>query len=137
MPLVDSRRRDLAKIHLAAKQLGLDREAYEAMLWSIARVHSAADLDEGGRRAVLDHLRARGFTPTRKGRPAPANDRAPLLRKIDAQLAAAGRGREYVEKGMLRRMFGAGAPTRLEWCTPDQLHKIVAALSYDAKRRAK
>lgn len=135
-PPNDARRRELGMIHIAAKQLGIEGETYAAMLWSVARVHSAKDLDEAGRRAVIEHLKARGFQPKHKGRPRPSNDRSPLLGKIDALLAAAGRGREYVEKGMLRRMFGPGAPLRLEWCTPDQLRKIVAALSYDAKRRA-
>lgn len=65
----DNRRRDLAAIHCAAKELGLERDAYEAMLYSVARVRSAADLDHAGRRQVLDHLRACGWRPRRSGRP--------------------------------------------------------------------
>lgn len=129
----DARHRELAKIHLAAKQLGFDRTTYEAMLWSIARVRSAKDLDEAGRRAVLEHLKARGFKPKRKGRPAPANDRAPLIGKIDALLGD--RPRAYAE-GILKHMYGDTAPGRLEWANPEQLRKVVAALNYDAKRRA-
>lgn len=134
----DPRRRELAAIHVAKAQLGLDDETYRAILWSVARVHSAADLDHAGRHAVLDHLRARGFgrpqrTPLH-GRPHNINseDRGPLLRKIQALLADAARPWAYAH-GMARRMF------RVEdcaFCNPDQLGRIVAALCYDQKRRA-
>lgn len=133
----DRRSTELAKIHLGAKQLGLDDDAYRAMLWTVARVRSARDLDEGGRRAVLEHMKARGFKTRRKGRPTPSDDRGALLAKIDAQLAAAGRDRDYVERGMLRRMLGPEAPARLDWCTPEQLRKITAALWYDARRKGR
>jgi phage gp16-like protein len=57
---------ELAKIHIGAEQIGLrrhgDDSAYRDMLWSIARVRSAKDLDAGGRQAVLKHLRNCGFT---------------------------------------------------------------------------
>lgn len=56
----DRRRRDLARIHLAKKELALDDEAYRDLLWAIARVRSAADLDWTGRRRVLEHLRKLG-----------------------------------------------------------------------------
>lgn len=54
----DLRARELAAIHVARRMLGLDEETYRLMLWTVARVHSAADLDHAGRQAVLDHLRA-------------------------------------------------------------------------------
>ncbi len=55
-----SRNAELGAIHTAARAHrlidGSDRSAYEAMLWTIARVKSAGDLDDFGRRRVLDHL---------------------------------------------------------------------------------
>ncbi|MCE2646588.1 MAG: regulatory protein GemA [Burkholderiaceae bacterium] len=51
------RRAELAQIHIAAKQLGIDRDTYEAMLHAVARVRSAGDLDWSGRKRVLEHLR--------------------------------------------------------------------------------
>ncbi|HYW03575.1 MAG TPA: regulatory protein GemA [Gammaproteobacteria bacterium] len=131
-PQTDSRRRDLAKIHLAAKQLGMDDETYRDMLWTVARVRSAGDLDQHGRRAVLEHLRAVGWAPSaRSKRPRVSADRAGMVSKIDAMLAEAGRRREYAD-GMARRMFRV---ERVEWCHPGQLRRIVAALTYDQKRR--
>lgn len=129
--MTDARRNDLAKIHVAKKQLGLDDETYRDMLWTLARVRSAADLDDAGRKAVLEHLQARGFRPKRKRGPTPAGDRAPLLRKVYALLGD--RPVAYAE-GILKHMFGDAAPARLEWATPEQLRKAVAALSYDQRR---
>lgn len=129
----DTRKSDLAKIHLAKKQLGMDDDAYRDMLWSVARVKSAADLDSTGRARVLGHLRSRGFRPKQRGRTTPAGDREFLIRKIRKQCQVAGVWSEYAD-GMARRMFGV---ERFEWCNPDQLRRIVAALNYHIKRQGK
>lgn len=127
----DRRNKALAAIHIAMKQLGLDRETYEQMLWTLARVKSSRDLDEHGRRAVIEHLKARGFKD--RSRPQPGMDRAPLVKKIKAMLIATNRPNEYAD-GMSRHMFHVD---RFEWCNPEQLRKLVAALTYDAQRQAK
>lgn len=128
------RNAELAKIHCAKRDLALDDDAYRQMLWTVARVHSAKDLDEHGRRAVLNHLRSRGWKPAvrgRGGRTRIPDDRQALRRKIDAMLDEAGRTTAYGD-GMARRICKVD---RLDWCTPEQLRKIVAALTYDQKRR--
>jgi len=128
-----ARRTELAKIHMGAKQIGLSDDSYRDMLWCIARVRSASDLDEYGRKKVIQHLAKCGATFKRPGRPTPAADKQGLVAKIRAQLAAANRPDAYAD-GMARKMFTVD---RFEWCTEDQLRRIVAALNYDAKRRAK
>ena len=55
-----------------------------------------------------------------------------LLNKIEALLADAGRPWTYVD-GMAKHMFGLDA---VAFCDDRQLHKIVAALMIDQKRRA-
>lgn len=127
------RNRQLAAIHAAKRDLCLDEDSYRDMLWTIGRVRSAADLDEHGRARVLDHLKSRGWKARRKGRPTPAVDREGLVRKIRAMLAAAGRPDGYAD-GMSRHMFGVA---RFEWCDPDQLRRLVAALAIDAKRHGR
>ncbi len=135
----DSRKAELAKIHIAKKQLQLDDDTYRAMLWTTARVHSSKELDAAGRRAVLDHLRARGFAsrPRRargKFPGQPHNIQAsPQLQKVEALLAHAGRPWSYVD-AMAQRMFSV---ERVAWCTAEQLHKVIAALAIDQRRRAK
>jgi phage gp16-like protein len=143
----DDRRRELAQIHIAKKQLGLDDDTYRAMLDAIGRVRSAGDLNAEGRRQVLAHLKARGFSP-RPGaakstgkvsadtswdwvnRAAP--DRQAMLRKIAVILKDAGREKAYAD-AVAKKMF---AIERVEFCAPAQLHKIVSALVFDQRRRA-
>jgi len=55
------RRAELAKIHCAAKAMGLDDETYRAMLLKITGKDSSAKLDARQRGAVLDELRRLGF----------------------------------------------------------------------------
>lgn len=137
------RRRELAAIHIAAQQLGLDREAYEAMIYTVAGPSSlrdgkisAAHLDHVGRRRVLEHLKRLGWRRMAPktapiARPTPPDDRIRMVRKIRAILAEAHRPQEYAD-ALARRMFGVD---RYEWCLPDQMHRLVAALSYDRARR--
>jgi phage gp16-like protein len=126
----DTRRAELAKIHIAAKRLGMEDDAYRAMLWAVARARSAADLDEAGRRRVLDHLKARGFKSKRKSRPRPSQDREALVGKVRAMLRGMDLSDEYAD-GMSKKMFHV---ERYEWCNPDQLHRLVAALEYHKRR---
>lgn len=128
--MTTDRRADLAKIHLARKQLGMDEETYRDMLWTVARVRSAADLDAHGRRVVIEHLKRCGARFTRKRRIRPAGEKRDQLAKIQAFLAEAKRPDSYAD-GMSKRMFGV---EKVEWCTPEQLGKIIAALAYDARR---
>lgn len=134
MPAPDQRRRDLALIHLAAKDLGLTREDYECLLWSVARVRSAADLDAFARRKVINHLKSRGFKPRRKGRTKPAQGRELLVAKIRALLINGPDGArpDAYADAMAQRMFGV---QRFEWCQPDQLRKLIQALEVDKRRR--
>lgn len=128
----DLRARELAAIHVARRMLGLDEETYRLMLWTVARVHSAADLDHAGRQAVLDHLRARGFRPSRPGRPRAAPERAALIGKIRALLIAGGHRPDAYADAMARRMFGVD---RYEWLAARDLRRLVAALEIDRRRR--
>lgn len=140
-PAAAGRREDLAKIHIAKKDLGMADDAYRALLWTIARVRSAADLDYGGRQRVLEHMKACGWMPRapKVKKPSPwdwvnnaAEDRKPMLRKIAVMLKEANRAKAYAD-GMAKRMHGIDV---VEFCRPDQLHDIVAALVKDQARRA-
>lgn len=146
------RSRDLAAIHATAKQLDMDTHdqnpdtEYRSILWTIGRVRSCKDLDFTGLQRVKAHLQqlasARGIKSPRAyyakkyanpppGRPTPAPDRAPMVRKIRAILAEAGRDHAYADS-MAMSMFHV---KRYEWLPPDQMHGLVAALVKDQKRR--
>lgn len=140
----DHRRRDLAKIHIAKKQLGLDDAAYRAMLQAVAGVGSAADLDGEGRRKVLSHLSKAGFM-SRAGKAASGYPGRPdfdaldgtgkraMMGKIEAYLAEAKQPWKYVHS-IAQRMFKVD---RVQFCTPAQLHKIISALEYNARRHGR
>lgn len=127
-----SRNRQLGSIHMAAKRAGLDDAGYRDMLWAVARVRSAADLDFPGRMRVIDHLN--GVThaePEKARRPTPCDLNSAMARRVTALLRAAGRVDAYAD-GVARRMFKVHF---WEWCRPDQLHKLLSALEIDKARR--
>lgn len=143
MPDIDQKR-GLQLIHIAKSQLGMDDETYRAMLSTVAGVKSAKDLDGAGRDKVLQHLKRCGFKPKAKpdsaGRNKHVKDRpnnysgdvrGNQIKKIEALLADAGRPWSYAA-GLAKKMFKVDA---LEFCDPDHLQKLIAALVYDQKRR--
>lgn len=142
MPCPD-RRRELARIHIAARSLCLDRETYVALLQRGSaglgvEVDSAAGLDATGRHALLREFARLGCKEegqaTRHriygGRPEGIAD-CPVLRKIEALLADAQRPWRYA-RALGKRMHRVD---HLEWLNPMQLRELVAALQIDAKRR--
>lgn len=134
------RRAQLAAIHIAAGRLRLDRATYEMVLTRVAGVTSAADLDGPGRAHVLDELRrlagdgarrARDAVPPRHAPRQVREDLTAMIGKVGAILEDAGRDWNYAH-GLARRMFHV---QRAEWLTADQLHRLIAALAIDQKRR--
>ena len=61
-----SRQSELAKIHIAKKDLGMEDDAYRAMLLDVAKVESSSKLDFHGRHAVLNRMKELGWKPKRK-----------------------------------------------------------------------
>ena len=130
----------LAKIHIAAAQLGMDEETRRSLYLSTTGKDSAAKMTDSEREKVIAALISRGFVDKKKangkaayrGRPVDT-DKTPLMRKLEALLADAGREWEYA-RATAKRMFNVD---RLEWLTAGQLHKLVAALQIDANRRAR
>ena len=128
------RRNDLAAIHVLKTQAGMTEDEYREMLHAIAGKRSAAELDDVERRRVFDYFIRLGVKSTARGkRDRVGSDRHRLLAKIDAQLAAAGRDREYLA-GMVKRIAKVDA---LEFCDQHALSKLVAALAIDAKRHGR
>ena len=130
-----TRAKDLARIHLAKKELGLEDDAYRALLQGVTKKASAADLTARERWAVLKEmgrLGARSAQPRRyPGRPAIVQaGKAALIGKVEAFLAEARRPWSYVN-AIAWRMFRKNL---VQDCDADELRRIVAALNYDAKR---
>ena len=132
----------LAKIHMAKKDLGMDEETYREMLKAFG-LTSCKGADIPTLERVSAHLKGCGFvtkqTPKykkqfgKRPRKLVENDRecGPLLSKIEALLADGGYVWNYGH-ALAKRIAKVD---RLEWCDWRQLHKIVAALEYNAKRK--
>ncbi|MDD2998369.1 MAG: regulatory protein GemA [Candidatus Riflebacteria bacterium] len=130
----EQRRKDLAMIHLAKKDLGLDDDIYRDILKQCCGVESSAELDQPNRRKLLAFFRGRGWgrQDHRQNRPKNMNvpDRSRMLKKIEALLAEAKRPWAYADS-LSKRICKVDS---LAFCKPAQLGKIIAALTYDAKR---
>jgi phage gp16-like protein len=132
-PLINRRNAELAKIHIAKKQLGMDDDTYRIMLANVAGVSSAGDLGQDGRQAVLDHLKKIGFKQTIKGRPhnmEVKGSRAAQLKKIEALLTIGKKSWSYAD-ALAKRICKTD---KIAWVEADQLYKIITALQKHAQR---
>lgn len=127
----------LAQIHIAKKELGMDDATYRAMLYSVAGVTSAKDLSVAAAAKVIANCKRLGWKPkaaSKAGRkPAPAQNKARLMAKIEAMLATAGRPWAYAD-AMAVRMFQV---EKVDWLEYEQLEKLMKALIVDATRQGR
>lgn len=127
----------IAIIHVAKKELGLDDDTYRDALFSVTGKRSAKDLNISELDKVIRDFEQKGFKHESKRsfgtKPDVANFKEPLIGKIEALLADKQRHWNYAVT-MAKNMFGK---EKLEFCTKAELHRIAAALEYDAKRRPK
>lgn len=139
-----ARKRVLAAIHAAAHQLGLPDDVYRDLVERVSAEHGTAHRSAGlctptQLNAIANELRRQGGMPARAAETAkawagrPKGDLVPQLAKVEALLTDAGREWAYAHKVALR----VCKVSRVEWCTPDQLAKVIAALQIDADRRAR
>lgn len=134
----ERRRKQLAAIHAARRDLGLDEDSYRHMLSEVAGVRSAADLDADGRRKVLDHLRRVGWSTKPRRRVAehpgtPHNlDREQMLQKIEAQLASMGLPWSYAD-AIAKQQTGI---QRVAWLrNREHLTGVIGALHVEQEKR--
>jgi phage gp16-like protein len=124
---------ELAKIHIAKKELGMDDDTYRAMLMQLTGFTSSKDLNGFERRKVLEHLKKAGFKGNHPGKPhnLPSNSpRAAKLGKIEALLADGKKPWAYAV-AIAKHMYGK---ERLEFCGDDELTGIITALVEQKKR---
>lgn len=125
---------ELAKIHMAAGALGLIKQgedsAYRDMLWSLARVRSAKDLDTAGRQRVIKHLRSCGWvdtSPTK--RPATGNRQAGYIRHLWECLHRTGQLEDGTERALrvyVEHQTKPYHPQKVGYSAPELLPSRVA-----------
>lgn len=119
------RKRDLAKIHLAKKQLGLDDDTYRAMLWAVGRVRSSGDLDFAGRKSVLEHLQKRGFRPFR---PQARDGQSRKIRAVWLELKSIGALRDASEGALASYVERETGVKALQWLSTEQASVVIERL---------
>lgn len=121
-----------AKLRILAAQRGLidgaDDSAYRDWMQKRTGKRSAKEVTLPQLLRLIDEL---------AGKKVPAPDRDALLRKLEAQLAAAGRTLDYLEGGTEPLVKRICKVDRVAFCTPAMLGKLVAALAYDAGRHGR
>lgn len=122
-------------IHTLKGALGLDDDTYRAVLAEY-KVTSSKDLKPAQALLLIRDLEAKavaaGVWKKKRNTWTPPPGKKPLAGKVTAMLADAGRPDAYAD-GIAQQMFQL---TSWRFCDNEQLRKIVAALTYDAKRRA-
>lgn len=127
------RRSELAQIHIARQQLGLDDDTYRAVLREVCGVASSAELDFRGRSTLLAHFKARGWknkSPRRAKHPHKpvAVGQPGLLRVLWSELAEEGRVRTNTDEALGAWLKNRKMPERPEWLSAQQLNTAIEAL---------
>lgn len=126
------RNAELAQIHIARQQLGLDDDTYRAILWTVARVRSAKDLDWTGRKALLEHFKAKGWKPAPPKQAKAAKpvepDQPGLVRVLWSELHAAGLVRDPSDAALGAWLRRNRWPERPEWLDGHQVTKAIEGL---------
>lgn len=146
IPLTAARRGLLAKVHMAKSRLGLDDDAYRAVIVEhFDGRQSARDLEDGELMTLIRLLNRCGntgvtaYNPRQdRGRPRkPHWTREGLLSRIEALLTEKAReqGRpvnwDYA-LAILKRMYKVD---RLEWATVEQLKIVMVAIERGGRRK--
>ena len=126
-----SRNERLAAIHMGKKALNLDEDTYRDMLEHVTGKRSAKDMDMNDLLKVIQHLDQLGFSKRNFGKkPKVKLSKEALIGKIEAHLTEHKLHWNYA-KGIAKQMFQKEA---LEFCTENELWRIVAALEYKARK---
>ncbi|MHB1053506.1 MAG: phage protein GemA/Gp16 family protein [Thiobacillus sp.] len=126
------RNAELAQIHIAKAQLGLDDDTYRAVLWAVGRVRSSKDLDWTGRKTLLEHFKAKGWAPAapkkaKAAKPVSAGQDG-LVRALWSELHAADKVRDPSDAALGSWLHRNKWPERPEWLSSAQMTTAIEAL---------
>lgn len=123
--------RKKALIHVAKAKVGMTDPEYRDLLGRVG-VKSSTELNDDTFTQVMDQFKRLGFKSNHKrSYKAGLKSKDRLISKIKALIIDLGLTNGYVD-AIARNMFKVDV---YKWCNANQLYKIVAALSYDQKRK--
>ncbi|MGA0610522.1 gp16 family protein [Caldimonas sp. KR1-144] len=134
-----ARRADLAKIHLAKKDLGWDDDFYRSILWSVCRVKSSAELDFTGRKRLLEHMRRCGWKAKRgkSSRPMADDDQSKMIRGLWLELHELEYVTDSSEAALASWIKRETRVEALQWLSPAQRQQTIEKLKRWRDRDAK
>jgi phage gp16-like protein len=132
-----NRRALLAKVHVAAKALGMEDSDYRELLSRMIGVRSARDCSNSQLEAVLREFRRLGYRAPVAQPPQWTNEDAPVVRKVRAmwislhQLGAIDDPSEAALEKFGKRQLGVD---RLQWADEGKMDGLIEALKAMAQR---
>ena len=126
------RNAELAQIHIARSQLGLDEDTYRDVLWTVARVRSSKDLDWTGRKKLLEHFQAKGWKPAppkrAKATKPVSGGQEGMIRALWSELHAEGKVRDPSDAALGAWLKRNRWPERAEWLAGNEITQAIEAL---------
>lgn len=135
----NGRRNDLAKIHIAKKDLGWDEAFYRSILWSVCRVKSSAELDFGGRKRLLAHMVKCGWKVRRqpKDRVQAADSQSKMVRGLWLELHELGYVDDPSESALAAWVKRETKVEALQWLNTAQAQQTIEKLKQWRDRDAR
>lgn len=133
-----AKRRMIAMVHIAKKDLALSDDDYRAILLDVAGVASCTDCTEGDLVKVIERFKARGWKPAQpagRSKPKPADHKTAVkARALWLSLHALGAIDDPSEPALgafARRQLGC---QRLQWANQGLAYRLIEALKAMAER---
>jgi phage gp16-like protein len=130
-----SRNSQLAQIHIARAQLDMAEDVYRELLMKLGRVTTAADLDDAGRRVLLNHFKKLGFVPAGPKSELAKTKQGRYLLVLWKELFLAGRVQDRREAALLAYIKNHAKVDHIKWLTDDHYSEMVRQLKQWAGRK--
>jgi len=130
----DERLKLIKLIHVARRELGMDRDTYGLMLNGMKGLEGAtstADLSVPNLKRVLEQLKSKGFKvrPNKKpARPLADDPQAKKIRSLWLELHEMGTVRDPSETALAKYVFSMTKVRALQWLTAKQASHVIETL---------
>lgn len=123
-------RAQLAKIHIAKKELGLADGVYRHILFAQTGKDSSKDLSERQAEKVIRHFKSLGWKPrrSRKGRPLASDPQSRKIRALWITLHKMGVVKNSSERALGRYVKRMTGRDDLRWCDRYQKSLVIESL---------
>lgn len=122
------RKADLAKIHIAKKDLNLAEDEYRNILRTVGRKDSSKDLDYAGRRRVLDHFVTCGWAPTKPDSELAKFPEGRLALHLWGELKKQGKVRDGRHQALENFLCKTAGVAHIRFIPPSDMHRLVDQL---------